>query len=213
MSNYRNINADSNTIPVYAGIGKAIYSLKNESVFTPVLPYTRSTSTTAQEHSAMHSSRLNSDISYPHSLLSTPVHEIPNDSESKIVARLSGSFAWDFTLRNLLPSNVNGVMVELRNTCNQSSLYSLVGYDAFYLGENATKDSTYQDMEVVRDLSLSTHPNFTTTPGHCRYTIVSHLLIYLISSSFQNLTFASILSNSTYIPVQPFTATTKRTHP
>jgi hypothetical protein len=70
-------------------------------------------------------------------------------------------------------------MVELRNNCNQSSLFSLVGYDAFYLGDNATKDSSYQDMEIVRDLSLATHPNFTTTPGHCQYTIVSCSLLAL----------------------------------
>ena len=129
----------------------------------------------------MHSLRNNSDISYPHSLLTTPVHEIPNDSESKIVARLSGSFAWDYTLRNLLPNNVDGIMVELQNTCNETSLYALVGYDAFYLGENATRESAFDHMEVVRDLSLGTHPNFTTTPGHCRYSIVSWNFVYATS--------------------------------
>ena len=188
MSTYHNINSDSNTGPLYAGIGKAIYALKNESVFTPILPYTRSTSTTDTEHNAMHSSRLNSDISYPHSLLSTPVYEIPNDSESKIVARLSGSFAWDYTLRNLLPNNVDGILVQLRNTCNQSSLYALVGYDAFYLGENATKESSYDYMEVVRDLTLGTHPNFTTTPGHCQYSIVRSIVAILIFTQADVLT-------------------------
>ena len=172
MSTYNRINWDTYSSRAFLAMGNAIFALKNESVYTASFPYVRSTSVTDEEHDAMHSSRLNSDISYPHSLISTPVHKIPNDSESKIVARISGSFAWDYTLRNLLPNNVDGVMVELRNTCNQSSLYALVGYDAFYLGDNATKESTYQDMEVVRDLSLATHPDFTTTPGHCQYTIV-----------------------------------------
>jgi hypothetical protein len=120
----------------------------------------------------MHSSRLNSDVNYPHSYISTPVHEIPGNSDSKIVGNLGGLFAWDYALRFLLPDNVAGIMVELRNTCNQTGLYALAGRDAFYLGDNATKETTYDNMEVVRDLSFSTHPNFTTTPGHCQYTMV-----------------------------------------
>jgi hypothetical protein len=147
--------------------------LKNETLYTAIQPYSPSASVSEQEHDKMHSSRLNSNVNYPHSYISTPVHEIPNDIDSKIVGNLGGLFAWDYALRNLLPSNVNGIIVEIRNTCNQSNLYSLVGYDAFYLGDNATRESTYDSMEVVRDLTLSTHPNYTTTPGHCLYTIVS----------------------------------------
>ena len=214
MSTYHRINWDSFSSPAFLAVGNAVFTLKNETIFTISFPYVRSTSTTDEEHDAMHSSRLNSDISYPHSLVSTPVHEIPNDSESKIVARLSGSFAWDYTLRNLLPNNVNGVMVELRNSCNQSSLYSLVGYDAFYLGVNATKDSSYEYMEVVRDLNLGTHPNFTTTPGHCQYTIVRTMRVVFRSHvSAYNLTFTlgySSSKNSIYIQAQHFTTATKQ---
>ena len=184
MNTYDRINSDSYTIPIFRDIADAVFALKNESVFTASFPYAKSTSTTDDEHNAMHSSRLNSDISYPHSLMSTPVHEVPGDSESKIVARISGSFAWDYTLRFLLPNNVNGIVVELRNTCNQSSLYSLVGEDAFYLGDNATKESKYDHMEVVRDLSLGTHPNISTTPGHCQYSIVSKAFIACGDSAF-----------------------------
>ena len=183
MSSYHRINWDTYTTPAFLAMGNAMFKLKNESLYTASFPYTRGTSLTDEEHDAMHSSRISTDISYPHNVISTPVYEIPNDSESKIVARLSGSFAWDYTLRHLLPDNVNGVMVELRNNCNQSSLYTLIGYDAFYLGENATKELTYQDMEVTRDLTLATHPNVTTTPGHCQYTIVS-LLLFIFCSNF-----------------------------
>ena len=154
----------------------AILALKNQTVVSPVRPYLDSGIITKEEHSAMHSSRSNSDVSFPHSFLLTPVHKIPNDFESKIVAYVSGGFAWDFALRNLLPDNVEGILVEIKNSCNHSGLYELVGHDAFYLGENATKESKYNSMEVVRDLSFGTHPNFTVTPGHCRYTVVSKLL-------------------------------------
>ena len=169
ISTYYSINWDG-----FTGLPDFV-DLKNQTVVSPVRPYADSGIITKTEHNAMHSSRSNLDISFPHSFLLTPVHKIPNDSESKIVAYVGGGFAWDFALRNLLPENVEGIIVEITNTCNQSSLYELIGYDAFYLGENATKESKYSSMEVVRDLSFGTHPNYAATPGHCMYTIVSLL--------------------------------------
>lgn len=174
MLTYYSINVDSfASTPISLEMGKAIFELKNETLFSAFRPFTQSSSNTVAEHNAMHSARPNSDINYPHSYIGTPIHEIPNDTQSRIVAHVGGLFAWDFALRFLLPTNVAGIVAELRNSCNQSSLYALDGHDAFYLGKNATKESMYDKMEVVRDLSLSTHPTFTTTPGHCQYTIVS----------------------------------------
>ena len=181
---YFSVNVDSFVSnPIAMDLGKAIYELKNETILTAVRPVTQSSSNTVSEHNAMHSSRPNSDIKYPHSYIGTPVHKITNDTQSKIVAHVGGLFAWDFALRFLLPTNVNGIIAELRNSCNQSSLYALVGHDAFYLGDNATRESKYDDMEVVRDLSLGSHPNFTTTSGHCRYTIVSTQFDFCCTSS------------------------------
>jgi hypothetical protein len=168
-----------NSLPDFVEMFSAILALKNQSVVSPVRPYADAGVITEAEHSAMHSSRANSDVSFPHSFLLTPVHQIPNDYNSKIVAYICGGFAWDFTLRNLLPDNVEGIIVEIKNTCNQSSLYELVGYDAFFLGENATKESNFENMQVVRDLSFGTHPNFALTPGHCRYTIVRTRSIFI----------------------------------
>lgn len=176
-----------------------MFEMKNETVYSPFRPYADSSSFTNDEHNAMHSTRLNSDISYPHSFLNSPIHEIPNDYESKIVGVTGGGFAWDFALRFLLPNNVEGIIVEIRNSCNQSSLYELVGHDAFYLGDNATKDSKYDNMEVVRDLSYGTHPNFTTTPGHCRYSIVSESPIVRAYPTSQKLTLISFFETA-YIP-------------
>ena len=171
----------------------AIFVLKNQSVASPVRPYVDSGVITPKEHDALHSSRLNSESTFPHTFLLTPVHEVPNDFESKIVAYFGGGFAWDYVLRNLLPENVEGIVVELQNTCNQSSLYEIVGHNAFYLGEKATKESTYNDIEVAWDLPFGTHPNYTTTPGHCIYSIVSNDLMcfntigMLAESNFLNL--------------------------
>ena len=90
--------------------GQAIYDLKNETVFTSIQPYTPDATRTEVEHDQMHSSRPNSDVNYPHSYISTPVHEIPDDTNSKLVGNLGGLFAWDYALRFLLPDNVAGII-------------------------------------------------------------------------------------------------------
>jgi hypothetical protein len=181
LSTFYTINWDGFTgLPDFVEMIAAILALKNQSVVSPVRPYADGGVISEAEHSALHSSRANSDVTFPHSFLLTPVHQIPNDSNSKIVAYVGGGFAWDFALRNLLPDNVEGIIVEIKNTCNQSSLYELDGYDAFFLGENATKESNFNNMEVVRDLSFGTHPNFTLTPGHCRYSIVRTFVACII---------------------------------
>jgi hypothetical protein len=155
----------------------AMIELKNESLTTNVGDYADSGLLTKEEHNAMHSTIPNSNVRFPHSFLFTPVYKVPGDYESKIVAYVSGGFAWDFALRFLLPNNIEGIVVEIQNSCHQTIAYELIGHDAFYLGDNVTHEAKYDEMEVVRDLSPSTHPNFTASPAHCRYAIVS---IYLI---------------------------------
>ena len=173
MTTYYSINWHASaTLPDFLSLETALMELKNESVYTAVRPYAESFALTEEEHDALHSARLHSDVSYPHSFVDTPIHLIPNNYESKIVGSIGVAFAWDYALRFLLPSNVGGIIVKIQNSCNQTSLYELIGHDAFYLGDDATKESKYDHMEVVRDLTPSTHPNITKVSGHCRYTIV-----------------------------------------
>jgi hypothetical protein len=165
----------------YFEVINAMLTLQNQSITSMVASYGDSGILTEEEHNAMHSTLLSSSVSFPHSFLYTPVYKIPGDYKSKIVAFIGSGFAWDFALRFLLPDNIEGIVVEIRNSCNQTGAYELIGIDAFYLGDNITHESTYDDMEVVRELSVSTHPNFTTTAGNCHYTIVRKIL----SLSFQ----------------------------
>ena len=184
-ASYFSINWDFwNNLPDFAALNEAMFALQNEPFYTAVRPYADSSALTEEEQNAMHSTRAKSDISYPHSFFQAPIHENPSDDQSKIVGATGFGFAWDFALRFLLPDNVEGIIAQIQNSCNQSDLYELIGFDAFYLGENATKDSNYDDMVVVRDLSFSTNPKYTTTPGHCRYTIVR---IYFIIFIFQGM--------------------------
>jgi hypothetical protein len=174
LSSYRTVNWDNLPVPGIQATQHAVETLKYESVVSIVQGFIEGDVLTKEEHAALHSSLPHSNVSYPHSFLVHPVHQHPADYESKFVASVVGAFAWDVSLRNLLPENVNGILIEVRNTCNQTCLYEISGKDAFYLGENAVRETTYDHMEIVRDLSFHTNPNFTSTPGHCQYKIVSY---------------------------------------
>ena len=171
---YGAINFDiTSSFPEISSIAAALAELKNVSLLTGFAPYDASTAFTKEEHEAMHSRLPGSELEFPHSFIQQPVHKVAGDYESEIVARIGGGFAWDSALRFLLPGNVDGIVAEIHNTCNQTNSYYLKGHDAFYIGEGAKHESQYEHMEVVRDLSPNIHPKASNTPGHCQYTIVS----------------------------------------
>lgn len=55
----------------------------------------------------------------------------------------------DRYLTNLLPQGVEGLIVVLRNTWNQTFSYEIDGNRAFFLGEGDLHDERYSNMEVV----------------------------------------------------------------
>jgi hypothetical protein len=165
-----------NSFPDFFARVQAMNVLKNETVVTPVRPYSTATTFEKSEHNAFHSQFNGSEVSFPHSFISHPIHSNPGNYESEIVAFVDAGFAWDYALRFLLPEGVDGIVVEIENNCNQTFSYRIAGPDAFYIGEGAIHEKKYSDMKVIRSLSPHTHPNFTTTPGHCYYSIVSDIV-------------------------------------
>ena len=126
---YGAVNWNLITVPDYEAIIKAGRALPGEAVITKVR---RSVSTgtafTEEEHEAMHSKlKTGSSPDHPHSFIWTPVYEDPLDVNSKFVAVLATNFAWDFSLRNLLPDNVVGMIAVIKNNCNQTYTYEITG--------------------------------------------------------------------------------------
>jgi hypothetical protein len=175
MLDYADINWDlPHTFLDYLPTLFAINELKNESLTTNVRPYSADTAFEKYEHDALHSQIKGSDVSFPHSFITHPIHSIPGNMNSEVVAYVVGGVAWDFALRHLLPEGVEGITAEIENNCNQTFSYHISGSDAFFIGEGAKHDTKYDHMKVTRSLLPSnTHPNLTKTPGHCFYSIVS----------------------------------------
>lgn len=150
--------------------------LRNQTLITPVRKYVGvPTAMSQDEHDALHSALPDSNSEHPHSVVVHPIHERIDDPDSPIVALFGGGIAWDFALRNLLPHGVRGMMTVIKNTCNQSFTYEIDGRDALFKGAGDSHNTKYDRMEVFINLALSTHADFDSTPGHCRYSMVRSL--------------------------------------
>jgi hypothetical protein len=159
---------------VYADVVQSLQIIRNETVVTKVQPYSVAvrTAMTEAEHAEMHSKLPESHPDHPHSFVFTPIHEDVRDDQSKIVSGIGAAVAWDSSMRDLLPKGVEGIYAVIKNNCNQSFTYIINGGDAIYKGMGDLSEVELQEYETRVDLSLHTHPNFTTTDGHCQFTMV-----------------------------------------
>lgn len=164
--------------PHYAAGTRGVIALKNQTLLTAVRPYTSvGLSITEEDHAAMHTDNENSEPDFPHSFLMAPIHEKLQDTDSTIVSIMIVAFAWDAAWRSLLPTGVDGIFAVLRNSCGQAFTYEISGPDALYRGEGDLHDIEYDSYEVVQDLSLHSHAEFESTPGHCYYSMVSSSIL------------------------------------
>lgn len=142
--------------------------LRNETLVTALKPFN---ALPPEEHQGFHTDA--EEVHHPHSFLYHPVYERVKDSTSKIVATLTSSVAWDASMLDLLPETVKGIRCVVKNNCDQSFTYEVVGPEAFYKGDGDLHDTEYDEYELFVDLALHTHPDFPSTPGHCQYSMVS----------------------------------------
>jgi hypothetical protein len=172
---YGFINWDFTGVPDYDNIIKAALELKDQTLFTKVRRYVSADiAFTKEEHEAMHSAK-SADVpsEIPHSIIFHPVNIDPDDSNSQVVAMLAGGLAWDAALLDLLPHDARGIVVVIKNNCDQSYSFQIDGPDAKYLGEGDLHDTDYDNMEVAVVLTEYTNPDYKEVEGHCMYRMVS----------------------------------------
>ncbi|CAB9507461.1 Receptor-type guanylate cyclase gcy [Seminavis robusta] len=160
------INLNIATIGNNLALYDSLVNLRYESLYSTVRPFT---ALPADEHAKIHTG--DAGVLHPHTFVHHPIFERVHDPTSKIVSIITFTTAWDASMRNLLPDNVNGILCVIKNTCDQVFTYEVNGNDAFYLGDVDIHDPKYDDLEVMVDLSLHTHQDFSTTPGHCKYSM------------------------------------------
>ena len=151
-----------------AAIYQAGKQLRTEVLYTDIRDY----SVFAPElHSQFHSG--GPEINHPHVFANRVILRDAWDTESDVVGFVSVGLAWDYALRNLLPSSVKDIMVVIRNTCNQSFTYRIDGADAIFVGDGDLHAGEFDSMRADANLSRSIDdPRVTSVPGHCLYNMV-----------------------------------------
>jgi len=166
---YRLINWNVAFLPDFEEVSKAMLHLKNETVFTGVRPYAEFDKELHKEVSTGFQNR----DDFPHSFAWQPVHEVPGDTNSRIVGAVNFAIAWDAEMHNLLPDGVQGIVCVIKNSFNQTYTFEIVGHNATFLGKGDHHEPKYDGMEKRVSLSPFTHSEFPTTEGHCMYEMVS----------------------------------------
>jgi hypothetical protein len=86
------------------------------------------------QHQSLHdptNSNVMDQVSYPHSIAAQPIY-LSLSRETKVVGYLFAIIAWDNYLVDLLPEGVNGIIVVLRNSCDQTVTYQLNGNEVSF---------------------------------------------------------------------------------
>ena len=177
---YDVINWNKYSKPGEIAIIDALLKIRSETLISEVRPYNRiqRVAFSDEQHEALHEATVSTSATveeYPHSFFYIPVHEEPEDLESRVVAIIVGALAWDISMTNLLPRDIDGIQVEIRQICEdvESHVWQVNGPEANYLGKfnEATDFNTerYAEMDIVVNLTPHQNPDFLTTPGHCQY--------------------------------------------
>lgn len=173
---YGVINWVINSAPDFHRLTDALLELNgNDMLVSAVRPYIGVPLVfTHEEHAAMHSQLGNghSDVSHPHSFAYRLLHKRMGDVSSPVVGMVGVGFAWDASLRFLLPQGVDGVYAILQNTCNQTFTYELDGPDAYFIGDGDMHEPEYDHMKVFVNLAMHQSSEVAATPGHCQYSMV-----------------------------------------
>ena len=167
---YMTVNWNVASSPIFANQAKAGRALRDEAVITGVTSYI---GIDRDSHAELHGDTDGEYVDHPHSFVWYPVHEEVGNAESTIVAFLSSATAWDTAMRDLIPEGVYGIHAVIRNSCGDVFTYEINGSRATFLGLVDAHDKAYDGMKVELDLALHTNPDYTTTPNHCMYYMVS----------------------------------------
>lgn len=161
LSTYRGINWNAASSSVYAGVLNLVVKNKNETFASAV----------QVEASNDNPPPFDGTHDRPQVRLFHPVLERVDDTDSKVVGVLVLAASLDFFTSGLLPDDVQGIMVVIRNNCRQNFTYVWDGAQATYLGAQDLHEEEFKQFEV--QANLTTHPSDRRVLEECAYTQVS----------------------------------------
>ena len=115
------------------------------------------------------------DATHPHCFLMYPIHEnfeevLSNDDNTNpLTGSLTAILAWDRFFVDLLPEEVYGMVIVVKDTCGDVFTYQVDGAQATFLGEGDLHNPKYNDMVEVTDFIPWVAHNMSDTSVHCKY--------------------------------------------
>ena len=85
---------------------------------------------------------------HPQSLLVQPILQELNESSS-VVGMITLVIPWDIYFTNLLHQGANGIIIVLRNSCDDVFTYQIDGPEAQFLGEGDWHDPRFDDFVFI----------------------------------------------------------------
>lgn len=114
----------------------------------------------------------NIDLGTSDEMRSFTLDQVKEDfrEDSKTVGYLLGVVPWSTFFKNLLPENVNGVVVEIQSDCGNNYTYVVNGGKADVATYGAYHDSSYDGMEIRNRFFWKEHPSGLSR--HCHFDLV-----------------------------------------
>lgn len=118
---------------------------------------------------------IDDDATHPHSFLLYPLHEtfdelLENPSDpNPLIGALTAVLPWDHYFAHLLPKEVFGMVVVVKDTCGDVFTYQVDGPDATFMGQGDHHDPKYEGLVEVTDFVTLFQHNFSDTHEHCEY--------------------------------------------
>lgn len=113
---------------------------------------------------------VNSDDS-PRSYVLTPVFGSLEDNPETIVGFVVSIVPWERFFTGILPSGINGLVVEVHESCGSGFAFLMNGHDVDYNGEFHRHDSNYEHLAVVADFVEFATYDGTSETERCKYTM------------------------------------------
>ncbi|KAL7564170.1 hypothetical protein ACA910_021144 [Epithemia clementina (nom. ined.)] len=121
------------------------------------------------------------DATHPHSALLYPIFsslDRKGGFRDDLLGFLVAVMPWDAYFANLIPTNINGMVVVVSNGCGDDFSYRLDGPQAVFLGMGDLHDSQYNHLEISTEFAPFLYANLTATHAsdhiHCDYKINSY---------------------------------------
>ncbi|GKY95745.1 hypothetical protein MPSEU_000535300 [Mayamaea pseudoterrestris] len=124
----------------------------------------------------------------PSSFLINPIYDdfYPG---SETVAFLFANVQWREFFLNILPPEVEGILVDIRGTCGDSFSFLLNGPTATYLGAGSYHDKRYEGSKFVYQFAQQAQydgVNRTSQKGHCDYKMTVYPTVMFEETFYTN---------------------------